>query len=234
MMASNSESLLRNAMLTSTIQVAVFHPQPIVANGLATLLSMGNGIEVTGITSRAGRLVTAVSRWSPKVVVLGLATAGLSHPDRLISRVWAASAEHKPAFVVIVSSDQDAADALAVDAMAVVTTEVTGHTLRELVLSAGDGRSRRVPAELVRPHVTSSLRDGEPVRTVLTARESDVLCGIESGLSTKEIAARLGISVNTTRTHAQRLMSKLRVHSRLQAAALAADQPHLAASGHRT
>lgn len=178
--------------------------------------------------------MAAVSRLSPQVVVLGLAAAGHSHPDRLISRVWAASADRKPAFVVIVSSDQDAADALAVDAMAVVTTEVTGHTLRELVRSAGDSRSRRVPAELVRPHVTPSLRDADPVGTVLTVRESEVLCGIESGLSTKEIAAHLGISVNTTRTHAQRLMSKLRVHSRLQAAALAAEQPHLAAFGHRT
>lgn len=233
-MTSNSESLSRSAMLTSTTRVVVFHQHPIVASGLATLLAGGAGIDVAGIASRAGSLVAAVSRLAPQVVVLGLAAAGTSHPDRLISRVWAASAERKPAFVVIVSSDQDAADALAIDAMAVVTTEVTGHTLRELVRSAGDSRSRRVPAELVRPHLAPSLGDGDPVGTVLTARECEVLCGIESGWSTKEIAAHLGISVNTTRTHAQRLMSKLRVHSRLQAAALAAEQPHLASAGHRT
>lgn len=233
-MTGNTKSPMRNAMVTSATRAVVFHHQPIVANGLATLLSIGDGIDIVGIASSAGPLVAAVSRLSPQVVVLGLAAAGSSHPDRLISRLWAASADRKPAFVVIVSSDQDAADALAVDAMAVVTTEVTGHTLRELVRSAGDIRSRHVPAELVRPHVVPSLRGTEPVGTVLTVRESEVLCGIESGLSTKQIAANLGISVNTTRTHAQRLMSKLRVHSRLQAAALAAEQPYLAAAGHRS
>lgn len=233
-MTANCELPARSNMLASDIRVVVFHQQPLVANGLAALLSIGEGIEVAEIASRAGQLLGAVTHMRPQVVVIGLAATGYSHPDRLISRVWAASTGFRPAFVIIVSGDQDAADALAVDAMAVVTTEVTGHTLRELVLSAGDRRSRSVPAELVRPHAAPPSRAGAPASTALTARESDVLYGIESGLSTKEIAARLGISVNTARTHAQRLMSKLRVHSRLQAAALAADQPHLAAAGHRT
>ena len=49
-----------------------------------------------------------------------------------------------------------------------------------------------------------------------------MLRGIENGLSTNEIAMSLGIAPNTVRTHAQRLMSKLSVHSRVQAAAIAA------------
>lgn len=221
-------------MLTSTTRVAVFHHQPLVADGLATLLSLDDGIEVVGISSRASRLIATVADARPQVVVFGFAASGYSHPDRLISRVWAASVGCRPSFVVIVPSDRDAADVLAVDAMAVVTTDVTGYTLRELVRSASDSGSRRVPLELVRPAAAPSVRISDAARTVLTARESEVLCGIGSGLSTKEIAASLGISVNTTRTHAQRLMSKLRVHSRLQAAALAAEQPQLALSGRRT
>lgn len=67
----------------------------------------------------------------------------------------------------------------------------------------------------------------EPSRgALLTVREREVLRGIESGMSTREIAADLGITVNTARTHAQRLLSKLGVHSRLRAAAISADGPH--------
>jgi DNA-binding NarL/FixJ family response regulator len=63
---------------------------------------------------------------------------------------------------------------------------------------------------------------GEPTR--LTRREREVLERIEKGLSTKEIAAELGIRVNTVRTHVQRLMPKVGALSRLQAAALANGQ----------
>lgn len=223
-MIDSCESPSRASTLLSATRVVVFHPHPLVASGLAILLAQGGRIEVTGIASRASALIEAVTRSRPAVVVLGLAGGG-AHPDRLISRTWAGHAAGRPDFVVIVSNDQEAADALAVDALAVVTTEVSGSALRDLVRGAGDSGSRRLPPEIVRPSAGQNLRFGDPVGTVLTAREAEVLCGIERGLSTKEIAAHLGISVNTTRTHAQRLMSKLRVHSRLQAAALAADLP---------
>ncbi|WP_404391278.1 LuxR C-terminal-related transcriptional regulator [Humibacillus xanthopallidus] len=54
----------------------------------------------------------------------------------------------------------------------------------------------------------------------LTDREWDALRSIVQGLTTKQIAAELGISQATARTHVQRLLAKLGVHSRLEAAAL--------------
>lgn len=54
----------------------------------------------------------------------------------------------------------------------------------------------------------------------LTDREWEVLRCITLGRATKEIARDLHISEATARTHVQNLMAKLRVHSRLEAAAL--------------
>jgi two-component system, NarL family, nitrate/nitrite response regulator NarL len=54
----------------------------------------------------------------------------------------------------------------------------------------------------------------------LTDREWDALRCITHGLTTKQIAAELGISQATARTHVQHLLVKLGVHSRLEAAAL--------------
>ena len=53
----------------------------------------------------------------------------------------------------------------------------------------------------------------------LTAREAQVLGCFGDGLGTEAIARRLGISRVTVRNHAQRILAKLKVHSRLEAVA---------------
>jgi DNA-binding NarL/FixJ family response regulator len=55
----------------------------------------------------------------------------------------------------------------------------------------------------------------------LTAREREVLRLLADGLSQREIAERLVISVNTVGTHVEHILSKLDVHSRTQAVAVA-------------
>lgn len=56
----------------------------------------------------------------------------------------------------------------------------------------------------------------------LTRREREVLMALSEGLSNKQIAERLHMSVDTERTHMMNILSKLGVHSRLQALLFAA------------
>lgn len=53
----------------------------------------------------------------------------------------------------------------------------------------------------------------------LTSREREILGYFAEGLGTESIAKRLSIARVTVRNHAQRILSKLRVHSRLAAVA---------------
>ncbi|MGH2636117.1 MAG: response regulator [Actinomycetota bacterium] len=55
----------------------------------------------------------------------------------------------------------------------------------------------------------------------LTKREREVLALLVEGLGGDAIASRLGVSGNTVRTHVQNILSKLQVHSRLEAATFA-------------
>jgi two-component system nitrate/nitrite response regulator NarL len=55
----------------------------------------------------------------------------------------------------------------------------------------------------------------------LTAREKEVLGLLVEGTNSARIASQLGISSNTVRTHVQSILTKLQVHSRLEAATLA-------------
>ncbi len=67
------------------------------------------------------------------------------------------------------------------------------------------------------------LDDVRRLAAFLSPREREVLRALVVGLSTDEIAARLGVSHSTTRTHVQSLLGKLGVSSRLEAAALVAE-----------
>ena len=63
--------------------------------------------------------------------------------------------------------------------------------------------------------------DAQLLAGQLTSRERDVLGLLVQGMSGEEIADHLGISPNTVRTHVQSILTKLQVHSRLEAATFA-------------
>jgi RNA polymerase sigma factor (sigma-70 family) len=65
-------------------------------------------------------------------------------------------------------------------------------------------------------------RQAQAALAQLTPRERDVLQALSEGLSDKEIAQQLYVSLATARTHVARTLAKLGVHSRLQAVVFAA------------
>ena len=72
---------------------------------------------------------------------------------------------------------------------------------------------------IIRPPIPSS----STVVESLTDREWEILRLIDAGLSNREIAERLVLSLNTVTTHIKGLYGKLDVHSRTQAASRARD-----------
>ena len=65
--------------------------------------------------------------------------------------------------------------------------------------------------------------------TDLTPRQLEVLHLLDQGLSTQQLAERLGISIETVRNHIRHILRALGVHSRLEAVALA-HREHLLSS----
>ena len=60
---------------------------------------------------------------------------------------------------------------------------------------------------------TAEENRGEEDRQELSPREKEVIVGIVKGLSNKEIAAEINVSVNTVMTHRRNIASKLQIHS---------------------
>lgn len=69
------------------------------------------------------------------------------------------------------------------------------------------------------PVRTRPTRSDAVAGTVLTNREREILALLADGLANKQIAARLGISKNTVKTHLELLFDKLDVSSRAEAVA---------------
>lgn len=71
--------------------------------------------------------------------------------------------------------------------------------------------------------VRTSAKDADArlLADQLTARETEVLQLLAEGASSSEIAERLAVAHNTVRTHVHGILTKLQVHSRLEAAAFA-------------
>ena len=81
----------------------------------------------------------------------------------------------------------------------------------EVILVAHDGEDSGVRARPTRNDAT--------VAPILSNREREILALLADGLANKQIAARLGISKNTVKTHIELLFDKLAVSTRAEAVA---------------
>src|SRR5690242_16872439 len=81
---------------------------------------------------------------------------------------------------------------------------------------------------VVRPASPAQQRSGritgDTSTTTLSRREQEILALLADGLVNKQIAARLGISTNTVKTHLEILFEKLGVTTRAEAVATAVKQ----------
>lgn len=100
----------------------------------------------------------------------------------------------------------------AFEIVAVVASEEDVPPSADVVLVA---RRANEPTAIARPAGRDTV-----VGTVLTNREREILALLADGLGNKQIAARLGISTNTVKTHLELLFEKLGVSSRAEAVAI--------------
>ena len=190
-----------------------------LVEGLSLVLS-DHGHTVAATALDPDEAVEAARQHQPDVCLLdvnfpdsnGICAIGRIHEVSPNTKVVILSASHTPSLV---------ADAIAQGAAGYVGKEKPIGVLVETLQMAHEGYLAVDPLVLqdaLRPRA----RNDDPLWMLkfLTEREWEVLRCIMDGLSTDQIAGRLGVHGCTARTHVQNLLTKLGVHSRLQAAAL--------------
>jgi NarL family two-component system response regulator LiaR len=204
--------------MASTIRLVIVDDHAVVRQGLREFLRLQDGIEVVGEAASAADAVDVARTASPDVVLLDLVM-----PDRNGIAALRRLLEVAPGVRVLVltsfADDAQIFAAMAAGASGYLLKDIDPQALADAIRDVHAGR----PA--LHPQVAARLmRQGSPARAAhddLTARERDVLRLMVEGLANKQIAQRLGIGEKTIKTHVSRVLAKLDVADRTQAAVLA-------------
>jgi len=175
------------------------------------------GMSVLGIYTTADRGLAGAREHRPDLVLLDL---GL--PDRsgleLGKDILVELPDTKVVALTALEDEKSVQDALKAGFHGYLTKQTEAERFRNALRSVQDGQTV-FPQRAVGQH--RERTDDERLAEQLTTREVEVLQLLAEGASSGQIAEELQVSPNTVRTHVQGILSKLQVHSRLEAAAFA-------------
>ncbi len=201
----------KNNSTKDLIKILVVDDHPLVRDGIKTNVSAASNIEIAGEADNVDDAREMARNLHPDVVIMDLKlpeTNGVEGIRQLLT--------DEPECRVLVLTMYD-----------------DPHYVRESIRAGAKGYllKQSAPTDLVQalqivarggayfdPLASDSLADiptkrsgGSPPPSDLTKREREILCMIAEGLSNKEVAAELHLSVRTVETHRERIMRKLDV-----------------------
>jgi len=208
------------------LQVLVCDDLPLIRSGLAATLGAQPGIEVVGEAADGAQAVERGRLLVPDVVVMDIRMPLLDGiaATRLLVREFP-SGGPKILILTMFHLDEYVAQALLAGASGFVLKDAAPAELVYAVQVVGIGEA------ILSPAVTRRLLDrfarheppaeAPPELRRVTGREREVLTLLGRGLSNPEIAAELGISRETVKTHVSRILMKLGLRDRVHAVVFA-------------
>ncbi|MCZ9346979.1 response regulator transcription factor, partial [Streptomyces sp. TRM76130] len=208
------------------IRVLIADDQQMVRQGFGVLLNAQPDIEVVGQAVNGVDAVAQVAELTPDVVLMDIRMPELGGIEAT-ALVSTATPHTKVLVLTTFDLDEYVYEALRAGASGFLLKDASAEQLAEAVrvVAAGDallgpGITRRLIAEFsrldARPRSPLKQRVGD-----LTDRETEVLALIAQGLSNAEIAGRLVVAEQTVKTHVGRILVKLGLRDRTQAAVFA-------------
>ncbi|MEV6731062.1 MULTISPECIES: response regulator transcription factor [unclassified Streptomyces] len=215
-----------NASAEAPIKVFLLDDHEVVRRGLHDLLDAEPDITVVGEAGTAEQALARGPALRPDVAVLDVRlpdSDGITVCRELRSRM------PDLACLMLTSFDDEDAllDAIMAGAAGYVLKQIKGSDLVSAVRTVATGQSMLDPATTAR--LMHSLRDPDVAKEPedarlagLSERERAVLELIGEGLTNRQIAKQLYLSEKTVKNHISRLLGKLGVERRVQAAVIAA------------
>ncbi|MER6557812.1 response regulator transcription factor [Streptomyces sp. NPDC001027] len=212
-----------------TIRVLIADDQMMVREGFSVLLNAMPDIEVVGEAVNGREAVHRVRELAPDVVLMDIRMPELNGIEAT-REIVAADGAAKVLVLTTFDLDEYVYQALRAGASGFLLKDASARQLADgvRVVAAGEALlapsvTRRLITEFsklsdtpgsVRAAVQASYGD-------LTERETEVLVLIAQGLSNSEIAERLVVAESTIKTHVSRILVKLGLRDRTQAAVFA-------------
>lgn len=197
----------------SSIRILLVDDHPVVRAGLSSMLGTQAELHVIGAASNGDEALLMIEQHTPDVVLLDLRMPGRSGVETLLA-LRARRAKVRVIILTNYETDEDIYRAVQAGAQGYL---LKNASLREMVeaIRAVHAGGRYIPR-----HIASRLAE-RMVRTDLTERELEILRLLAKGPTNKQIGHALGISDNTVRNHVLRIIEKLEVSDRTEAATTA-------------
>jgi len=209
------------------IRVLLVDDQSLFREGLRTLLSIHDDLEVVGEASNGEEALTAVAELNPHVVLMDLRMPvldGVAATSRI-------TAKHPDVRVIVLTTfddDETIFDGLRAGAVGYLLKDVPSDKLVEAIRAAASGNSflqpsvaAKVVAEFTRmagSHPPAAADPQDALVEPLSDRELEILNLVAQGNSNREIANALFLAEGTVKNHVTNILGKLGVRDRTQAA----------------
>ncbi|MER5727207.1 response regulator transcription factor [Streptomyces sp. NPDC002138] len=227
------------------VRVLIVDDQELVREGIASLLGIQPGVAVVGTAADGRQAVEAAVTHRPDVALVDVRMPGMDGIEA--TAVLAARVPSCRIVMLTTFDDQDyVARALRAGAVGYLLKNLPSAELARAVRLVHAGVAQldasvmtRLAAALAAPGPTGPAPDGPgPTATdapghrppgpgpadALTGREVDVLRLVAGGSTNREIATRLHLSEGTVKNHISRILGRLGLRDRTQAALYAHDQ----------
>ena len=199
-----------------TTRVLVVDDHPVFRDGLAALVSSIDDLVVAGVAADGEEALSVVREWLGDVVLMDLNLPGMSGVDAT-ARIVALPDPPAVLVVTMVDDDDTVVAAMRAGARGYVLKGASGEEIAAAVRTVAAGGA--VFGAGVAAHVLAlGTTRGVATPDGLTDREREVLTLLAEGSSNAQIARALGLSLKTVQNYVSRILDKLQVADRTQAA----------------
>lgn len=206
--------------MNKPVRVFLLDDHEIVRRGVADVLNAESDIEVVGDHGAARGALAAVEACEPNVAVLDV-RLGDGNGIEVCRDIRAAFPDVACLMLTSFSDDEALLDAAMAGASGYVLKQVRTNDLAESIRKVAAGVQLLDKAE-VRMRMRRFAETEEGIVQTLTPQEHRIFELIGEGLSNRQIADEMFLAEKTVKNYASNVFSKLGIHRRTQAAALAA------------
>ncbi len=220
---------------SALVRILIVDDHTLFRRGLTALLSRDAQFQVVGDAADAGQAQRRAQELQPDLILLDNHLPGVNGVDA-VPGLREVAPRARILMLTVSEDEADLAAALRNGASGYLLKTMEGDALASAIRRAMQGENVVAPeltGKLVaayRSAAATACAEGsiEPAAaasplSVLSPRELDILRGITSGASNKEIARKLCIAEATVKIHVQHILRKLDVSSRVHAAVMASE-----------